>query len=158
MFSNSSFKTVKKLNLDDFMGDWFVQAGRFTPLETQVHNALETYVWNDKKSRIDISFTYNKGSLNGPLKSIPQKGWVHNKNTNAHWKVSPLWPLKFHYLVVALCPDFSWTAVGVPKKNFLWIMTREKIISNQKLNAIILEVKKANYPIENLTLVPHSIN
>lgn len=152
----SFYKTVSDLNITKFMGDWFVQAGRFTPLEKSVHNALESYSWNEKKKRIDIAFTFNKGSLTGPKKSIPQKGWIHNTDTNAHWKVSPLWPLKFDYLVIALANDYSWTAIGVPKENFLWIMTRSPQTSPEELNNMILEIKKTGYPTENLTLVPHS--
>ena len=108
-------KTVEKVDIQRFLGDWYVLAGRFTFLETDVHNALERYTWNAAKERIDVAFTYNEGSLTGKQRSIPQKAWIHDSATNAHWKVSPLWPFKFDYLVVALDESYRWTAIGVPK-------------------------------------------
>jgi apolipoprotein D and lipocalin family protein len=99
--TGNNVKTVEKVDLQKFMGDWYVLAGRLTYFEKDVHNGLESYTWNSKEDRIDASFTYNKGLFEGPLKSLPQKGWVYNQKTKSHWKVSPLWPFKFDYLIIA---------------------------------------------------------
>ena len=148
-------KTVDKVDIQKFMGDWYVLAGRFTPLEKNVHNALESYTWNVEKNRIDIGFTYNKGDFDGKLKSIPQKGWIEDQISKAHWKVSPLWPFKFDYLIVDLAEDYSWTAIGVPSQNYLWIMARDW----QDQDSIVAEaVKRLNakgYKTTDLILVPH---
>ena len=32
-----------------------------------------------------------------PVKTIPQTGIIVDKDSNAHWKVSPFWPLKFDF-------------------------------------------------------------
>lgn len=120
-----TMNTVEKVDIQKFMGDWYVLAGRFTPLEIDVHNGLERYTWNQAKQRIDVDFTYNKGSLNGRRISIPQKAWIHNRNSNAHWKVSPLWPLKFNYLVVDLDENYRWRRLACPIKSSygLWPAT-----------------------------------
>jgi len=149
-----NYKTVDYVNRDRFMISWYVQAGRFTPLEKNVTNAIEKYTWNEKKQYIEIDFSYNQGSFNGKLKKIPQTGYIENKKTNAHWKISPLWPLKFDYLIIALDPDYKWTAIGVPSEKYLWIMTQEPQISKEKLDQIIKEVEAIGYPVDNLTFVP----
>ncbi len=100
-------KTVAKVERDRFMGTWHVMAGRFTVFEKDAFNATETYKWNQKEQRIDINFQYNKGALDGPKKKIPQKGWIDDHHTNATWKVSPIWPLKFGYLIIALDPNYE---------------------------------------------------
>lgn len=151
-------KTVSKVDLQKFMGKWYVIAGRFTFLEKDVHNGVETYKWNEKEQRIEIGFTYNQGSFNGPEKSIPQKGWVYNLDSKAHWKVSPFWPLKFDYLVIDLAPDYSWTAIGVPNGNYLWIMTREKQVDKKLLPEILERLAKNGYPIQDVVEVPHQGN
>ena len=71
--SAGNYKTVDYVNRDKFMVSWYVQAGRFTPLEKNVTNAIEKYTWNENKQLIQIDFSYNKGSFDGPLKKIPQK-------------------------------------------------------------------------------------
>ena len=90
--SAMSFRaTNKKLDIDRFMGTWYVQSGRVTFLESGAHNPVETYSYNQEKGQIDIGFTFNKGSLDGKVKQIPQTGWVYNSPINTHWKVQPIW-------------------------------------------------------------------
>ena len=66
-------KTVDYIDLDKFMGKWFVIAGRVTFLEKGAYNPIEHYTFNVEKNRIDIDFSFNKDSLSGPKKNIPQK-------------------------------------------------------------------------------------
>ncbi len=148
-------KTAKNVDLHRFMGKWYVLAGRFTFLEAGVHNGVETYTWNSKHERVDISFTFNKNSLTGPLKSIPQKGWIKNKTTNAHWLVSPFWPIKLDYLIIDLADDYSWTAIGVPNGKYLWIMARKQNISEVNIEQILEQLKQKGYPVDNVIFVPH---
>jgi apolipoprotein D and lipocalin family protein len=147
--------TVPQVDIPRFMGNWYVLAGRFTFLEKEVHNALEVYTWNEEKRRVDIAFDYNRGSLTGPVKKIPQKGWIYNTDTNAHWKVSPVWPIKADYLVVALAEDYSWTAIGVPSQKYLWIMARSFEKPEATVAAAVEALKKAGYRHDGLVLVPH---
>lgn len=146
--------TVEKVEIEKFMGDWYVLAGRFTFLEVDVHNALEKYTWNQDQQRIDVDFTYNKGSFTGPQKSIPQKAWVFNQDTKAHWKVSPLWPLKFDYLIVDLDENYRWTAIGVPNQKYLWIMARDWKSPETTISEAVARLKAKGYNAENLVRVP----
>lgn len=149
-------KTVDFVDLERFMGDWYVVAGRFTPLEKNVFNGVETYKWNTKANRIDISFTYNQGSLTGPVKSLPQKGWVFNTQTNAHWKVSPLWPLKLDYLVIGLAADYEWTVIGVPNEKYVWIMSRNPKLPKETIQNIIDELNIKGYNTDRILYVEHN--
>lgn len=146
--------TVEKVDIKRFMGDWYVLAGRFTFLEVDVHNGLESYTWNKEKNRIDVDFTYNKGSLDGPKKSLPQKAWIYNEETKAHWKVSPLWPFKFDYLIVDLDEDYKWTAIGVPDQKYLWIMARDWKNPEAVIKSAIKRLEKKGYDVKNLVIVP----
>jgi apolipoprotein D and lipocalin family protein len=147
--------TVEKVEIKKFMGPWYVLAGRFTFLEEDVHNGIERYTWNEPNQRIDVDFTYNRGSITGPKKSIPQKAWVHNADTGAHWKVSPLWPFKFDYLIVALDENYLWTAIGVPNQKYLWIMARDYRNPEATIDAAVKELEMRGYDTKNLVRVPH---
>lgn len=149
-------KTVPFVDLERFMRDWYVVAGRFTPLEKDVFNAVESYKWNSKENRIEISFNYNKGSLNGPVKSIPQKGWIYNNETNAHWKVSPFWPIKFDYLIIGLAADYEWTVIGVPSEKYLWIMSANPHLPKETIRSIIDELEVNGYNTKNIVYVEHN--
>lgn len=152
--TESNVKTVSSVDINKFMGDWYVLAGRFTFLEKDVHNALERYTWNAEKERIDVAFTYNKGSLTGPQQSIPQKAWVFDSVSKAHWKVSPFWPFKFDYLIVALDKDYRWTAIGVPDQKYLWIMARDWKNPEATVAAAVKALNEASYDSSRLVLVP----
>ncbi len=149
-------KTVDFVDMERFMGDWYVVAGRFTALEKNVFNAVESYTWNENAKRIDISFNYNKGSLTGPVKSIPQKGWIYNKETNAHWKVSPFWPLKLDYLVIGLAADYDWTVIGVPNEKYVWIMSRNPHLPKETIQTIIDELDRNGYNTKRIIYVEHN--
>lgn len=148
-------KTVERVEIEKFMGNWYVMAGRFTYFEKDVHNGIETYTWNAKENRIDIAFTFNQKSFAGEQKSYPQKGWIHNSDTKAHWKVSPFWPLKFDYLIIDLASDYSWTVIGVPDQAYVWIMARDYTISRAKVDEIIKSMADKGYNMKDLVYVPH---
>jgi apolipoprotein D and lipocalin family protein len=67
---------------------------------------------------------------------------------------TPLWPLKFDYLVIALDPDYQWTAIGVPSGSYLWTMGREPLVSEEKLAEIIGELDDVAYPTNDIVRVP----
>lgn len=148
-------KTVEKMDVQKFMGDWYVLAGRFTFLERDVHNGLERYSWNQEKERIDVDFTFREGSFSGPLRSIPQTAWIYNQESKTHWKVSPFWPFKLDYLVVALAKNYSWTAIGVPNQKYLWIMARSWKNPEATIEEALKELKERGYDTTNLVFVPH---
>jgi apolipoprotein D and lipocalin family protein len=148
------FKTVDYVDTSRFFTKWYVIAGRLTSMEEGAHNATETYTWNAKKKRIDIDFKFRKDDFNGPIKSIPQKGWIHNETTNAHWKVQPFWPLKMDYLVIALDQDYEWTAIGVPNEDYLWIMATTPYMSDEQLSQIIQQLDDLGYSTRSVNRVP----
>lgn len=146
--------TSAAVDLPRFMGRWYVWAGRTTFMEKGAHNAVETYAWNAGKKRIDIDFKFRRDAFEGKLKTMPQKGWVVDGTGNARWKISPLWPLKFDYLILAVGPEYAWTAIGVPDGSYLWIMGREPAVSDEKLAAVIAEVAASGYPVDSVSRVP----
>jgi apolipoprotein D and lipocalin family protein len=149
-------KTVEFVDRDRFMGSWYVQAGRFTMFEKNPFNSVETYKWNQKEERIDIDFRFNQDSFDGPVKKIPQVAWIHNSETNAHWKVRPFWPLKFSYLIIALDPEYQWSVIGVPDEKYLWIMSRDPQFTNEKTQEIVQKVKALGYSVKDIEYVKHS--
>jgi apolipoprotein D and lipocalin family protein len=152
--STLSFPTVPEVDLGRFMGTWYVAAGRFTMFETDVNNAVEIYRYDEKNKTIDIDFSYRKGSPAGKEKKVPQTGKIVEGSQNAHWLVSPFWPLKFDYLIIALAEDYSWTAIGVPNQKYLWIMTRKRDNSPEEVDHIIIHLKEIGYNVGDITFVP----
>lgn len=148
-------KTVSKVDLMKFMKKWHVQAGRFTSFEKNPFNSVEAYTWNQEENRIDIDFSYNQGSLDGPLKKIPQIGWVKDTVNNSTWSVQPWWPLKFDYLIIGLGENYEWTAIGVPGQNFLWIMSSTPQFPREKVQEILKNLHDSGYNVDDIEYVEH---
>ena len=152
-------KTIEtKVDIPKFMGTWYVIANIPTFLEVGAHNAVETYTWNEKENRIDIGFTFNQDSFDGKVKSIPQKGWIYNKSTNAEWRVQPFWPLKFAYLIIDLAPDYSYTVISVPNRSYIWIMARTPTMDETLYKKIIEKAQNQwGFDISKIEKIPHKL-
>ena len=85
-------KTVDYVDLERFMGDWYVIANIPTFLEKGAHNAVETYALDDDGT-IDTTFTYREDSFDGPEKRYNPRGFILDAGTNARWGMRFLWPI-----------------------------------------------------------------
>jgi apolipoprotein D and lipocalin family protein len=149
-------KTVSSLEIERYMGKWYVIASRPTIFEVNAYNATETYSFNKDTGKIDVDFQYNKGALDGAVKSVPQSAHVFNTATNAHWKIG-VWflPFDLDYLIIALDQDYQWTVVGVPNQKYIWVMSRVPTMSESQLEEILTAVHRNGYNVDALERVPH---
>jgi apolipoprotein D and lipocalin family protein len=143
-------KKVEAVDIPRFMGPWYVIANIPTFIEKEGTHAVETYRWNEKEQRIDVTFTQMK---NGEKKEYTQKAWVMDPSGN-EWRIQFFWPLKFPYMVIDLAPDYSYTVIGVPNRNYVWIMARAKTISDKTYTEIVERLKHQHFDTEQLEKVP----
>lgn len=148
-------KTVDFVDIDHYLGKWYVAASRPTMFETDAYNATETYTRNGKTGKIDVDFHYNKGAFDGPIKSMPQTAYVFDQKSNAHLKIG-VWflPFDLDYLIIMLDPAYQWTVVGVPNQKYLWVMSRSPSMSDEQLQYILAQVQTNGYSIANVKRVP----
>lgn len=154
MNSKEPLKTVSFVDLPRFMGSWYVIANIPTFVEKGATNAVESYTWNEERKRIDVDFHFRKDHPDGELKSYPQKAWVYDTQSNAEWRVQPWWPLKFAYLVIDLAPDYSYTMIGVPSRNYVWIMARDKKLPDSTYETLLKKLETMGYDISKIQKVP----
>ena len=150
-------KVVSHIELPKFMGKWYVIANIPTMFEKGAYNATEFYNWNTKENRIDVDFRFNKDSFDGPEKSIPQKAFVYDHESNAEWRIQPIWPLKFAYLIIDVAADYSDTVIGVPGRDHVWIMARTPQIESARYQSIIAKISSLGYDLSKLQKVPQSV-
>jgi apolipoprotein D and lipocalin family protein len=146
-------KTVDHVDIDRFMGPWYVIANIPTFLEKGAHNAVETYRLNDDGS-IATNFTYRKGAFDGKLKEYNPKAFVLDKETNARWGMRFVWPIKADYRIVYLDDDYSQTVIGRQDRDYVWIMARTPTISDSDYDGLVALVESLGYDISKLQRVP----
>ncbi len=149
--------TVEYVDLNRFMGDWYVIANIPTFIEKDAYNAIETYRLEDDGT-VATTFRFNKGSRDGPLKEYHPRGFIRDKDSYAVWGMQFIWPFKAEYRIVFLSDDYSRTVIGRSKRDYVWIMARKPAISDEKYTAILNFLQEQGYDISKLQKVPQRID
>ena len=145
--------TVENVDLNRFMGDWYVIANIPTFIEKDAYNAIESYRLEDDGT-VATTFRFNKGSLDGPLKEYHPRGFIRDKESNAVWGRQFIWPFKAEYRIVYLSDDYSKTVIGRSKRDYVWIMARKPAISDEEYAAIVDFLQEQGYDTSKLHKVP----
>ena len=147
--------TVDYVDIDRFMGDWYVVANIPTFLEKGAHNAVESYAMNEDGS-IATTFTFRDGSFDGELKEYNPTGFIENTQTNALWGMQFIWPIKADYRIVYLDEDYTKTVIAREARDYVWIMARKPQLTDTEYEAIRQFVASIGYDISKLNRVPQS--
>ena len=131
---------VKNLDINKFMGRWYVISLIPNWIEEGATNSYDDYKLNEDGT---IEITY-KAIKNGKQKSIKQKGIV-SKDNSARWEIEFLKPwipfYKAPYEVIILNENYEYMVVGYPDNTFGWIMSRATEINNDIYNDILNELE-----------------
>lgn len=146
-------KTVDYVDLERFMGDWYVIANIPTFLEKGAHNAVESYALNDDGT-IATTFVYRDGGFDGEEKRYTPKGFVRDTESNAEWGMRFVWPIKADYRIVYLDENYSQTIIARQKRDFVWIMARESSITDEDYDSLVEFIESIGYDTSKLERVP----
>lgn len=145
--------TVDYVDLERFMGPWYVIANIPTFLEKNAYNAVETYSLNDDGT-IGTHFTFRKGAFDGKRKDYNPKGFVLDTDTNARWGMRFVWPIKADYRIVWLDEDYSMTVIARQDRDYVWIMARTPTIDDGDYDELVNFVASIGYDVSQLQRVP----
>jgi len=146
--------TVENVDLNRFMGDWYVIASIPTFIEKDAFNAMESYSLDDDGT-VATTFKFNKGSLDGPLKEYNPRGYIRDQQSNAVWGMQFVWPFKAEYRIIFLNEDYSQTVIGRTKRDYVWVMARKNTIPKANYEKILDFLRDQDYDLTNLRVVPH---
>ncbi len=145
--------TVEHVELDRFMGDWYVIANIPTFIERDAYNAVERYELDDK-GNIPTTFSFNKGGFDGPLKTYKPKGFIKDTKTNALWGMQFIWPIKADYRIVYLSEDYQRVIIGRKARDYVWLMARAPEIQDSDYQAMVDLTASLGYQIDKIRKVP----
>ena len=145
--------TVDHVDLDRFMGDWYVVANIPTFLEKTAHNAVESYRRNSDGS-IATTFSFRDGSFDGELKKYKPTGFITDSSTNATWGMRFVWPIKADYRIVYLDEDYTKTVIGRLARDYVWVMSRSPTLTESEFDKLVKFVAGIGYDTSKLKRVP----
>ncbi len=146
-------QTAEYVDLERFMGPWYVIANIPTFIEKEAYNAVESYALNHDGS-IATTFTFNKGGFNGKLKKYTPRGFVLDRQSNAVWGMRFIWPFKGDYRIVYVAADYSLTIIGREKRDYVWIMARQPVISETDYQRMVSIAVSQGYDASKIQKVP----
>jgi apolipoprotein D and lipocalin family protein len=146
-------KVVGRMDLQKFLGSWYVVGLLPSAFEKGAANGIETYSL-DEKGGIRVEYVFHKGGPEGKKRTMRQKGWIVDKERNTEWLVQPLWPLMLPYLIIDLAEDYRYTVVGTDNYKYLWIMSRTPSISEPDYQAILSRLAERGYRTQDIQRMP----
>jgi len=153
--SSVTIPVAPQVDLQKFMGPWYVIANIPTFIEKGAHNAIETYAL-DADGTIATTFTFNKDAFDGPAKRYSPRGFVVEGTNNAIWGMRFIWPIKAEYVVSYVDPTYTETIIGRSALDYVWIMARTPTISAERYDALLAQVKAFGYDVSRVQKVPQT--
>ncbi len=145
--------TVSHVDLTRFPGDWYVIAHIPYWLEEGKVATYDRYRLRED-GLMDNEFWFRRGSFDAPEEVWKGIAWVHDKSTNAEWRVQFIWPFSIAYLIIDLDPDYRWAVVGHPSRDYFWILARDRHIPESTYDGILIRAAAKGYDVDRIAKVP----
>lgn len=151
--STPKIPPAPSVDLQRFMGDWYVIGNIPTRPERNAFNAVESYSLG-ADGRIETRFRYREGAFDGELKTMNPVGTVVPGTNNAVWGMQFIWPIKAEYVIVDIDRDYQLTIVGRSDRDYAWIMARTPKIPEAAYQTAVARLKDLGYSTAELRRVP----
>ena len=151
--SAPTIPVAERVDLERFMGDWYVIANIPTAPEKGAHNAVESYRL-DQDGSIATTFTFREGSFDGPEKVMRPRGFVRDRESNAVWGMQFVWPIKAEYLIAHVDEDYTETIIARSRLDYVWVMARTPTIPAKDFERLRRQVADLGYDVNKLQKVP----
>lgn len=139
--------TVRSLDLDSYLGNWYEIARFDHVFERGLSHARASYSLNADGSIAVV----NTGLRDG--KSKTSKGKAKVTDTEGLLRVSFFGPFYSDYRVMMLADDYSYALVGSGSSKFLWILSRTPVVRGDILDKILTEASDRGYDTDKLIWV-----
>lgn len=150
-------RTATAVDLERFMGDWYVIANIPTVIETNAYNAIESYRLAEDGS-VATTFSFRQGGFDGELKIYHPTGYVLDRHSNAIWGMQFIWPIQADYRIVFVDESYNQTVIGRSARDYVWLMAREPDISESDYQRFLTLIAREGYDVSKVRKVPQRWN
>lgn len=147
------FPRMDSVNVDRYMGGWFVIAHISPGVVSDSYNNIERYQ-RGEGNRINTVYTYRDGGFDGEAKRMEPTGFVLDEGDGAVWAMQFIWPIKMEYTIAYVDAAYETTIVARSKRDWVWIMARRPQIDEATYQGLVQRVEALGYNISQLRKVP----
>ncbi len=144
---NLPLKTVEKVDVQKYLGDWYEIARYEHFFEKECKNVIANYSMLDEKI-IKVINKCTKISTNEKKEAMGRA--YATDETNSKLKVSFFRPFYADYWILILDENYEYVVVGTPSREYLWILARQKTISDEIKNNILQKLPSLGFDTSKL--------
>jgi apolipoprotein D and lipocalin family protein len=152
--SSRPLRPVPYVDLPRYMGGWFVIANIPYFAEKDCHDSVEGYALRPD-GRIDNKFACREKSFDAPMTpKLKTIATVHDRTSNAEWRVPFFRVIRVKYFVIDLDPDYQWAVIGHPSRRYGWILSRSHSLPDDTYLGILQRLRQQGYDTTRFVKVP----
>jgi lipocalin len=149
--------TVEVVDLTKYSGTWYEIARLPNSFEKGLECITATYTLKGN-GKIEV---LNKGFyIKDKTKFSKAKGtaWIPDANYQGRLKVSFFWPFAGDYYIIALDENYNYALVGSPTRNYLWILSRTKVLDKVIIDDLLNIAKQNGFDTSEMIYVIQDCN
>ena len=144
---------VNHVDIDRYMGDWYVIAHIPIFVEKNAYDAVETYTLKEDGKEVQVHYEFHEGGHDKELKTYKSKGFI--SDDPALWQIQFIWPFKADYQISYLSEDYSTVIVARPSRDYVWLMSRNPQMDDATYESMKTKIEEMGYDMTQLRRVPH---
>ena len=145
-------KAVESIDVDQFMGEWYVISNIAYFAENNKVGSKTTYLRAPDNTYQDI-FESKDGSFNNETDKLI--GSIKSTNvSNSKWESTFYWVIRFKFEVLEIDEDYQIVLLGHKSRDYGWVMARDKSISDEDYDKAMQTFKNNGYDTEKFGKVP----
>ena len=154
--ASAPIRTAQHVEIQSFMGDWYVLAHIPTSEERDSWNAVESYrLAEGTTDVVRTTFSFRRGGFDGPLETMLPTG--HVSDNPAVWGMKFYWwqgPFLFEYRVLDVDSSYRATVIGRTARDYVWVMARTPTIPDTEWTRLLRVIQESGYDLAKLRRVP----
>ena len=144
-------QTVPFVDIAKYLGTWYEQAVIPFYFERNCEKTSATYSLNtDQTIRVDNVCFRNGVKHESVGKAFPDPADTQHTNAKLKVEFSTTFDIEGNYWVVRLDKDYRYSVVSSPSYNYLWILSRDRVMPDTLYQAIYADLKADGFPVEKL--------
>ncbi len=143
---------VEGFIVERYLGIWYEIARLDHSFERELEAVTARYSMSSKGEIRVVNRGYSR--KDGEWKEIIGHAKAVNDSSRGHFKVSFFGPFYASYIVFGLDrQDYSYAFVSGYKTDYLWLLSREPVVSDRVMDKFSKTAKAAGFAVENLVWV-----
>ncbi len=151
--STSDLRVVKSVDIQRYLGPWYEIMRLPNSFESGLTCVMANYSLKPNGD-IKVENSGHKIGETDNVKTATGTAWVPDTAEPAKLKVRFFWPFTGNYWIIALDPNYRYAMVGDPSRDYLWILSREKMLPERTLDTLLAQAQSQGFDTSRLSRTP----